>query len=268
VLFALGLAVSAHAADGVSADDDAKARTLFRQGDAAYAEGRYEDALRAFEEAHRLSRRPALLFNVGNALERLGKLGPAADALERYLPHAKRGEHDTLEKRIHNLRKRAAPSATIELEEEPPPAPPPVEPHPTPVEPDRVQRPPPAPASERGGDTTLGWVLIGAGTATAAAGVTFGFLALAARKDADAGCKKSGGQTLCSADARDARDRDQRYSLLADVGVGVGLLAGALGTYFLIDAATERGAARAAPRLRAGVHLHAGGGALHVGGEL
>ncbi|MCE7894177.1 MAG: tetratricopeptide repeat protein [Sorangiineae bacterium PRO1] len=98
--------------DQPSAADDAKARSLFKQGDAAYAEGRYEDALGAFEEAYRLSHRPRLMFNIGNALERLGKLSEAADALEKYLPHAKPTERDVLSKRVQNLRKRAAPTST------------------------------------------------------------------------------------------------------------------------------------------------------------
>lgn len=246
--------------DAPSAADDAKARDLFKQGDAAYAEARYDDALAAFEEAHRLSKRPRLLFNIGNALERLGKLSEAADALEKYLPHAKPAERDVLQKRIQNLRKRAAPAAKVVLEEE-------KEPEPEPEKPKRVEEAPPAPAPTPAprpapaetGDATLGWVLIGAGGAAMATGAVFGLMALSARKDVDAACKESGGQTLCGSRAKDAVDRDQRYSLFADLGLGLGFLAAGAGVYFLASAPSGE-----QTRVVADVAVAPRGGAIRV----
>lgn len=239
--------------------DDARARRLFQQGDVAYAEGRYDDALAAFEEAHRLSQRPRLLFNIGNALERLGKLREAAAALEKYLPHAKPTERATLEKRIQNLRKRA-PEPEVELEDTPEPAP---QPH------DREQKTPASPSDAPDGrasaDTTLGWVLLGVGGAAAATGTAFGIMALTARKDIDAGCRHSSGQTLCDASARDAVDRDQRYSLFADLGWGVGLAALGAGTYFMLTASS--GERPTSTRSFADVVVATHGGAVRVGAD-
>lgn len=253
--------------DQPSAADDAKARSLFKQGDAAYAEGRYEDALGAFEEAYRLSHRPRLMFNIGNALERLGKLSEAADALEKYLPHAKPTERDVLSKRVQNLRKRAAPTSKVVLEEEEeePERKPEREPKQTaPAEAAPRARPVEPRAADSGGETTLGYVLLGAGGVAMGAGAVFGLMALSARKDVDAGCKQSAGQTLCDASARDAVDRDQRYSLFADLGLGLGLVAAGAGTYFLLTAPSVK---EQKPGVAAGFALQPSGGTLRVHGE-
>lgn len=53
-----------------SADDDV-AHGLFEAGNAAYAAGNYEEALRFFEQAYERSQRPALLYNIGQAADRL-----------------------------------------------------------------------------------------------------------------------------------------------------------------------------------------------------
>ena len=228
---------------------DARARELYEQGDAAYAEARYEQALDAFREAYELSKRPGLLYNMGNAYERLGRPAEAADALEKYLPHAKKSEKAVIEKRVENLRKRAeeekaaeaeraAAEAQAEAERErtqPDPAPAPV-----PREPER-QSP------------TLGWVLVGVGGAAIATGAVFGVMALGARSDADAGCKDSGGKRFCSADARDAIDRDESFSLVADVAFVAGAVAAGIGVYLVLDApdSVERESAASKTRLQA-----------------
>jgi tetratricopeptide (TPR) repeat protein len=67
---------------------DRLARTHYEAGSAYYQQGRYEEALREFEEAYRLSsegRRAVLHYNIGLAHERLGHLTDAIDALRRYL---------------------------------------------------------------------------------------------------------------------------------------------------------------------------------------
>src|SRR5687768_8855562 len=88
------------------AASDQRARELFQKGDTAYAEGRYEEALAAFQEAYDLSGRAQLLFNVSNALERLGRYQDAVDALEKYLSSGKAKDRDIVQKRLANLKKR------------------------------------------------------------------------------------------------------------------------------------------------------------------
>jgi tetratricopeptide (TPR) repeat protein len=88
---------------------DEQARAHFKRGRAAYDEGRYDTALRDFEEALRLSQRPALLYNIGRCHEQLGHAAAAIDAYERYLVAAPDAT-DRLEakERIDRLRARAA----------------------------------------------------------------------------------------------------------------------------------------------------------------
>jgi tetratricopeptide (TPR) repeat protein len=251
---------------------DSMARDLYKEGDAAYAEGRYDDALNAFQEAYDLSKRPLLLYNIGNALERLGRLGESADALEKYLPHAKPGEKKVLEKRIANLRKRA---------EEKKPEPVPVEPVPTKPEPEANptkpavepadkphERPQPHPESDSGVETTssptLGWVLLGVGGAAIGTGAVFGSMALSARKDVDASCKDAGGQKLCTADAQSAIDRDKRYSLFADIGFGVGIAAAGVGTYLLLSAPSGAASKQKKTSLAADATFGRSGGMLRA----
>jgi hypothetical protein len=83
--------------------------------------------------------------------------------------------------------------------------------------------------------SVLGWTLLGTGVAALGAAGYFGLQALDARKDAEKYCPgaKPG---LCWSDAQDPLDRDQRNSLLADVGAGVGVVLAGAGLYFILSA--------------------------------
>ncbi len=65
-----------------------RARSLFAAGRAAFEANDYEDALRHFRESHALSGRPALLYNIGVAADRLRRDEEALEAFERYLREA------------------------------------------------------------------------------------------------------------------------------------------------------------------------------------
>lgn len=70
---------------------DRLARTHYEAGSSYYQQGRYEEALREFEEAYRLSsegRRAVLHYNIGLAHERLGHLTEAIEELRLYLEGA------------------------------------------------------------------------------------------------------------------------------------------------------------------------------------
>lgn len=83
VVLSLALAVSsAHAQDASAAE--AEARALFEAGSVAFNQGRFEDALERFEQAYRLSHRPALLYNIATAADRAGRENVA---VERYLAY-------------------------------------------------------------------------------------------------------------------------------------------------------------------------------------
>ncbi len=71
-----------------SASGDPGARELFGKGKAAYSVGNYEDAIRDWRQAYALDPKPLILFNIAQALERLGKLQEAVQSYQTYLDRA------------------------------------------------------------------------------------------------------------------------------------------------------------------------------------
>lgn len=71
-------------ASGVLAEPDAQteqlARERFTAGRDAYQQGHYQDAYTDFQLSYDLSQRPALLYNLGLAAQKLGKVREALDA--------------------------------------------------------------------------------------------------------------------------------------------------------------------------------------------
>ena len=66
------------------ADEDA-AKAHFLAGSAYYEQANYADAVKEFIEAHRLSQRPDLLYNISVCYERLGRWDDAIASLQQYL---------------------------------------------------------------------------------------------------------------------------------------------------------------------------------------
>jgi tetratricopeptide (TPR) repeat protein len=249
---------------------DTRARELFQEGDVQYAEGRYEEALAKFQEAYDLSGRPQLLFNISNALERLGRLVEAADALEKYLASKQARDRAIVQKRLSNLKKRVAEQEEEEVkraalealrkgEAEERAA---SSPEPSPGEPDRPDRPEPARPAESPAPV-LPYVLLGTGAAAVVTGVVFGILTLNARSDADAGCADTPSGRLCSRQAEAAIDRDRTFSLVTDVSLASGLVLGAIGVYLLLKPREAADSARVTVPVR--VVGRPGGGGVDLG---
>jgi hypothetical protein len=76
---------------GAGAEDDEKAYKLFKQGVDLAKEGKYEEALKFFEEARMRGAPDETLFNMGKCYEGLGLFHVAADYYEQYIdsPDAK-----------------------------------------------------------------------------------------------------------------------------------------------------------------------------------
>ena len=70
----------------------AQAKDLFMSGRTLYEEGRYEEAIQDWQESHRLSGEPVLLYNIANAYERLGDYDNAIRTLKQYKLAADPGE--------------------------------------------------------------------------------------------------------------------------------------------------------------------------------
>lgn len=120
------------AATPTQADEEA-AKAHFLAGSAYYEQADYADAVKEFNEAHRLSKRADLLYNVSVCYERLGRWDDAIAALQQYLtekPDA--ADRAVIESRIHNFEERRAAAAKPAQPATPPPiaAPPPTVPPP------------------------------------------------------------------------------------------------------------------------------------------
>ena len=91
-----------------SAEDLARARVLDQQGAKAYTDGRYNDAIRYFEESHRLGGPPFELWNIAKCHVRLDQPEQAAEMLERYLatPTLPTEERDEATQQLESLRRR------------------------------------------------------------------------------------------------------------------------------------------------------------------
>jgi tetratricopeptide (TPR) repeat protein len=86
--------------------DDERARGHFNAGASYFDQRRYDLAAREFEEAFRLSDRPALLLNLSTTYERLDQLDRAAEYLEQYLQREPTSpQRRTLEIRLEELRR-------------------------------------------------------------------------------------------------------------------------------------------------------------------
>ncbi len=100
-----GFAIAQETAD-TTPETEEEAKALFRNGVQLYEEGDYEAAAEAFQMAYDLSGRSALLLNLANAHERLGRFDQAIDALTRYRLGADESEQIALARRITHLERR------------------------------------------------------------------------------------------------------------------------------------------------------------------
>jgi tetratricopeptide (TPR) repeat protein len=171
--------------------DETRAKELYDNGVILYQEGRYEDAIVAWEEAYRLSQKPLLLYNIANAEERLGRYQEALDHLNRYRAYAPAEEREILDRRIVNLERR--------IQEQVPT---------TPVRPEPEIR-------------LLPIVLFGVGGGSLVVGGVFGGLAGAARGNAAELCMETASGTWCQQEAAQALQADKTDSLIADIGFAV-----------------------------------------------
>jgi tetratricopeptide (TPR) repeat protein len=157
----LAYAAPAAAQSPTQADEDA-AKAHFLAGQAYYEQANYTDAVKEFNEAHRLSRRADLWYNVSVCYERLGRWDDAIAALQQYLqerPNAP--DRAVIESRITNFTGRRD---TERAQQAPPATPPPIAAPPPVVAPARHRHV----ASLIVGGIGLGLLVAGTGTGVAA----------------------------------------------------------------------------------------------------
>ena len=85
---------------------DARAREMFITGQHLYQEGRYRDALVAFESAYRLSGRANILRSIAYCHENLDEIERALDVLYRYRGLAEEDKVAEIERHIQRLENR------------------------------------------------------------------------------------------------------------------------------------------------------------------
>ena len=89
--------------------------------------------LREFNEAYRISKRPALLYNIARCFEALEKYSDAVNMLQRYLEEEPQTtDRAAVETRIANLKERQAAAARVHRTPSEPPETKPAPPQPLP----------------------------------------------------------------------------------------------------------------------------------------
>lgn len=233
------LALSGPAWGQESADE--LARRHFDSGVAYLQESDYDNALKAFQKAYDLSKRPEILLNIATVHERTANLDAALAALNKYLELEPDGEHvDTVKLRIANLEKRKAAEQPAGPDK-PPPGPP--------SETGAPETPPPVtppPTADREKPNRLpAYIALGVGAAAAGGAVVTGIIAKKEYDDANDSCGPS-----CS-DSQLSTGRSM--AVVSTVLTGVAVVGAGLGvTLWLTADHKEPAQASAAPRLRFG----------------
>ncbi len=210
------IATTAHAQ---STSDDL-ARRHFESGVAYLEESDYDNALKAFQKAYELSKRPAILLNLATVHERKSDLPSAVAALRAYLEAAPQAEHvETVRLRIQNLEKRLQEQDRAQAAESAPSAapPPPPAPQSAPPAPTLSQ---PRPQAEP--NRLPAFISLGVGGVLAGASLATGLIAKAKYDDANASC----GPHCSDAQLSDSRTFAITSTVLtgaAVLGVGLGI---------------------------------------------
>lgn len=248
LLLAIALAASsllplhAHAQDDRGSDEEARA--LFHAASVAFEEGRYESALEYFERSYALSRRPALLYNIGVTAERLRHDARALEAFRRFILEVPdTPQRGAVEARIAILERAVAeqpPEPGVQTDASPEPAPDPAVPPPAEPAP---RQPEPAASPDLAGPIALaasGGVLVVVGAILV--GVAAG----------DVASVENAPRGTTWASVEDAYSRSEALSIAGGVGIGVGAALAASGLVWLAvpgAGSGERAAVQIAPRL-------------------
>jgi tetratricopeptide (TPR) repeat protein len=212
-----------------SAEADAKKH--FDKAREHYANGRYREAIEQLETALRIDPKGAdLLYNLGVIHEKLQEVDPAIDYYQRYVLMIDDAEEQgRVEKIILRLEKARDELAAREKEQE---------------EQEEAAAGAQADEPERGKGRMDGWV-IGAGVLAGlglAGGTYFGLEAMKSRNEDP----PTTGPGTKYEDLVDNGDRAKQMALYADIGFGVGVVAGtaAMLLYFTRDAEPEASTGR------------------------
>lgn len=240
----------ATAAPAIAQDDSAKydrgARSHFEIGEKLYEQGRFEEAAKEFEEAHRLSGRPEMLYNIYLAYRDTGQLEKALESLRAYLASdAKIDNRERLEAALQVLERKVGKPAEKPSEGAG------NEPH---------EMPAGAPSKEPEGEEqpsshfpVVPVILVSAGGAAVLAGVVTGALALGADSDLDRMCPgRVCPPDLPRTEAKDTSDKISTLSSITDVLLVGGIVVAGVGVVLLTMDGSETESDLSAPVATAG----------------
>jgi len=225
-----------------------EAQQHFQRAKELYSAGSYREAIAELEQARTLDPKAKdLVFNLGVVHEKLGKFDEAIAFFRQYLEMEsvtppERAKAETIIKRIEGAKR------------EIPVTPPPATPTTTPPE---VAAPQPAPEPARG---RIDAATITAGSFAAAGllvGTTFGILAVASSPGDNSFVT---GQNGSYADLENKANDAHTQAIVADVALGVGVVAAAITAYLYFGRTKDRGVATTAAPVR-------GGGVVMLGGS-
>ena len=218
------LSLSSSVGHAQSTSDDL-ARRHFDSGVAYLEESDYDNALKAFQKAYDLSKRPEILLNLATVHERQSDLTAAVASLKQYLDAAPQGEHaETVRLRIQNLEKRLQEQADAQqaaAAAAPAPAPPPA------ASPKPAPEKPVAPALQRKAEPNRlpAFIALGVGGVMAGGSLITGIVAKGKYDDAKNSCGHScSDEQLSSSRTFAITSTVLSGAAILGVGLGVGLL--------------------------------------------
>ena len=245
----LSLVLSGPAMAQGSGQQDARAREMFITGQHLYQDGRYRDALVAFESAYRLSGRANILRSLAYCHENLGEIERALDVLYRYRGLAEDNKVSEIERHIQRLENRLDEEAAAS-----PVVPPSIQSTPRRSDPPKTAPPPRARQAERPREIAprdpwrvgLGPKLgFGLGSLALGTGGFFAWKAHDARTNAQELC--SNGAGYCPRAAAKYINDDAFYSVAADTSFAIGGVALVGATVWMVVDNRKTSAVRLVP---------------------
>ena len=218
----------------------AEAKKLFEDGSQAYTDGRYEEAIKAWEQSYQLSGKPLIFESIANAYERQGDKKKAREYLAKWREAAPKEEHDQLDARIKNLDARIAAADAAEAarkEEE------------AKKKADKAAQDKAAQGDSkekeqaRASRMKLAIGVGAAGVAAVAAGVVLDVVAAGQRPDPNTACASGSGKTLCRESAKGDIESSSTLALAGDITWIAGAVIAATGVVLFVTLPSSGAAA-------------------------
>jgi len=223
------LAIAVLLAARVASAAPSEAEKLYKDGQTAYDDKRYDDAITAWSKSYELSHLPGLVFNIAQAYRLHGDCEKAVETYQKFIDlDPKSKQRAAAEGFLHELQ----PCKVEPPPPEPPPTPPPTPPVDTHV--DVVKQPPPPPV-DHGRTKRLAGIASGAvGVVALAGGAYFGSQASSLADDVKKACANGCDYSAIKQKDSDGKSDEQLQWILFGVGaagVAAGVALYVMGTH-------------------------------------